>query len=114
MIYQKLPKKEIPEKVTKAFMFDVYLNQMSEKTIREELNYYNNLLGFNVRNRKLNDIIVLYFIARHGLPQYYNLSPKLECQFKKLGFLKEKNGSYLTKINFPIGNFIVRQMFFKC
>lgn len=86
-----LPKtiiKEFPDKVTKAFMFEVYLNQMPEKTIRKELNKYINLLGFNVRKRKLNDIIVLYFIAEHGLPLYYNISPKIENQFKKIGIYK--------------------------
>lgn len=94
MIYQKPSKKVFPDKVTKAFMFEVYLNQMPEKRIRKELNSYINLLGFNVRKRKLNDIIVLYFIARHGLPKNYKISKKIENQFKKLEYTKGNFGGY--------------------
>lgn len=95
MIYGDTPKKEFPDKVTKAFMYNVYLNQMPEKRIRASLNHYINLLGFNIRKKKLNDIIVLYFIAGHGLPKYYKLSIKLENQFNKLGFVKNKRGGWI-------------------
>jgi hypothetical protein len=94
MIYQKPQKKEIPDLVTKAFIFEVYLNQMSEKWIRKTLNYYINLLGFNVRKRKLNDIIVIYFIANCGLPINYKLSKKFEKQFSTLGFVKRERSGW--------------------
>lgn len=95
--FNKSQKKIFPNMVTKTFMFEVYGNQFSEKNIRKILNEYNAILGFNIRNRKLNDLVVVYFVAQFGLPKNYIISEKLVIQFKKLGFVEGKFGRFIKQ-----------------
>ncbi len=87
-------KKKFPDIVTKAFMFEAYLNQMPEKRIRKSINDIVISMGGNIYNRKLNDLAVIYFIEKHGLPKNYSPSSKIECQLKKLNFSRGNFGRY--------------------
>lgn len=76
--------KILPDKITKDFMFYAYGNQMSEKEIRKDINYFIILLGGNVRVRILSDIVLLSFIKKHGLPTGYRASEKLTIKYFKI------------------------------
>ncbi|MGL2962925.1 hypothetical protein ACSVH2_03780 [Flavobacterium sp. RSB2_4_14] len=93
---QIIPKKYFPDKVTKAFIFDTYSKKggIPLKIIRNEINYYIRSMGGNVRKRNLNDLVVLYFIERHGFTDEYKISIKIEIQFQKLGYTKDEYGNY--------------------
>lgn len=65
-------------------MFYAYGNQMSEKEIRKNINYFIILLGGNVRVRILSDIVLLSFIKKYGYPTGYRPSEKLTIKILKL------------------------------
>lgn len=60
--------KIIPNKITKAFLFDAYADQLPEKVIRQMINYYIKLLGGNVRIKIIPDIVFISFIKTFGIP----------------------------------------------
>ena len=76
--------KVLPEKLTKAFFFEKYGNQHNEKSIRLFLHYFFDLLGFNKRQRNIPDIIVIYFMIKHGLPSGYETNEKIKIQLKRI------------------------------
>jgi hypothetical protein len=76
--------KIVPDKITKDFMFYAYGNQMSEKEIRKDINYFIILLGGNVRVRILSDIIFLSFVKKYGFPTGYIPSEKLTIKYLKI------------------------------
>lgn len=77
--------KTIPDKITKAFMFEAYSDQLPEKVIRATINYYIRLLGGNVRKKILSDIVFISFIKFFGIPNGYKASEQLEIKCKKIG-----------------------------
>ena len=76
--------KIVPDKITKDFMFYAYGNQMSEKEIRKDINYFIILLGGNVRIRILSDIVFLSFVKKYGYSTGYILSEKLTVKYLKI------------------------------
>jgi hypothetical protein len=78
--------KTIPDKVTKAFMFEAYSDQAPEKVIRATINYYIKLLGGNVRRKILSDIVFISVLKQFGIPNGYVASEQLRIKMKKVGF----------------------------
>lgn len=78
--------KTIPDKITKAFMFDAYSDQLPEKVIRATINYFIKLLGDNVRKKIVSDIVFISFIKVFGVPNGYKASEQLKLKAKKVGF----------------------------
>jgi hypothetical protein len=78
--------KTIPDKITKAFMFEAYCDQIPEKAIRTTINYYINLLGGNVRQKNLSDIVFISVLKEFGVPNGYVASEQLRIKMKKVGF----------------------------
>lgn len=79
--------KIVPDKITKDFMFYAYGNQMSDKEIRKNINYFIVILGGNVRVRILSDIVFLLFVKKYGYPTGYTLSEKLTIKYLKINSL---------------------------
>jgi hypothetical protein len=77
--------KTIPNKITKAFMFEAYSDQLPEKVIRATINYYINLLGGNIRSKIVTDIVFISFIKTFGIPNGYEASKQLKIKCKKTG-----------------------------
>lgn len=80
--------KTIPDKITKAFMFEAYSDQLPEKVIRATINYYIKLLGGNVRNKNVSDIVFISFIKTFGIPNGYKASEQLKIKFEKVAFYR--------------------------
>jgi hypothetical protein len=76
--------KIIPEKITKAFMFEAYGDQLPEKVIRTTINHYITLLGGNVRTQILSDIVFISFVKTFGTPNGYIASEQLKSKLKKV------------------------------
>lgn len=76
--------KTIPDKITKAFMFEAYSDQLPEKVIRATINYYINLLGGNIRSKIVSDIVFISFIKTFGIPNGYEASKQLKIKYEKI------------------------------
>ncbi|MBS7230362.1 hypothetical protein KHA90_04940 [Flavobacterium psychroterrae] len=76
--------KRIPEKITKSFLFEAYSDQLPEKIIRATINYYIKLLGGNIRNKIVSDIVFVSFIKTFGIPNGYEASEQLKIKCKKI------------------------------
>jgi hypothetical protein len=81
--------KTIPDKITKAFMFEAYSDQAPEKVIRATINYYIKLLGGNVRQKNLSDIVFISVLKQFGIPNGYVASEQLKIKLEKVGFDSE-------------------------
>ncbi|MDX6190555.1 hypothetical protein SGQ83_14425 [Flavobacterium sp. Fl-318] len=77
--------KTIPDKVTKAFLFEAYSDQLPEKVIRETINYFIKLLGGNIRKRIVSDTVFISFIKIFGIPNGYQASMQLKAKCEKTG-----------------------------
>ncbi|WP_166922666.1 hypothetical protein [Flavobacterium poyangense] len=75
----------IPDKITKAFMFEAYSDQLPEKIIRKTINHYIKLLGGNIRNKIVSDIVFVSFIKIFGIPNGYEASKELKEKCQKVG-----------------------------
>ncbi|TCN61082.1 hypothetical protein D0809_04135 [Flavobacterium circumlabens] len=78
--------KIIPNKITKAFLFEAYGDQLPEKVIRQVINYYIKLLGGNVRIKIIPVIVFISIIKQIGVPNGYKASAELKLKCEKVGF----------------------------
>lgn len=72
--------KPLPKQINKAKMVELYLNQMSEKSILEEIRGFQEQLGFKVRGRVLHDKVKELFFKRFGLPTGYEMTEETKLQ----------------------------------
>jgi hypothetical protein len=79
--------KIIPDKITKAFMFEAYGDQLPKKVIRATINNYINLLGGNTRKKNLSDIVFISVLKEFGIPNGYVASEQLRIKMDKIGFI---------------------------
>lgn len=66
--------KPLPKQINKTKMVELYSNQMSKKSILEEIKSFQEQLSFSTKARIVHDKVKQLFFKRFGLPTGYQLT----------------------------------------
>ncbi|WP_395052208.1 hypothetical protein [Flavobacterium sp.] len=67
-------KKPLPYSATKSELVTMYVNQMSKKTIRKQINEILIEKGFSILSKRIEHNEFMEYVETYGLPKGYKLN----------------------------------------